>query len=327
MLGALIFATVAMISLLTGRYGMSFRDYIDVIGNLIGYILRGDKLETQASIVVNIRMPRVIMAGLIGAGLSISGLIFQTIFKNPIASPDILGVTSGASFGAALGLMLPISIVGIVQLLAFVFGLLAIGITYMIRTMSKDKSILYLVLSGIITSAFFTSLLSIMKYLADPYEQLSSIVFWTMGGLHNSNWQLARYCIIIIIPMIIVVNKLQFKVSILSLSDDEAISLGLDVNKFRNIMLVLVSFIVSFCVSISGTISWIALIIPHLARLLVSVGSKKIYIFTALLGATVLIFLDSIARTLTTSEIPIGILTAIVGAPMLGYLIIFKKTV
>ncbi|WP_041701822.1 iron chelate uptake ABC transporter family permease subunit [Gottschalkia acidurici] len=325
--GNCFFIIVFIISIFIGRYSITSHQYINSVVNIKDYIFNNLELESVSSILFKVRLPRILMAALIGAGLSVSGLVFQNVFKNPIASPDILGVTSGASFGASLAITLPINFRGDVQILAFVFGILAIFITYGIKKTSRDESILYLVLSGIITSAFFTSLLSIMKYIADPYQQLPSIVFWTMGGLHNANWELVRYCIYIIIPSIILINKLNFKIKILSLEDVEARSLGMNVSKIRNIILLLVSFVISFCVSISGTIGWIALIVPHLSRILIGNNNKYIYFFTAILGGAFLLILDDIARTLTTSEIPIGILTAIIGAPILGYLIIVKRTV
>lgn len=320
---SVFFIIILICSVLVGRYIISPREYLTSMEELI----KGYELSSTSSILIGVRIPRVLMASLIGAGLSVSGLVFQNVFKNPIASPDILGVTSGASFGAALALMTDFKIAGKVQIFAFAFGLMAIGVTYVIKTMSRDRSILYLVLSGIITSAFFTSLLSVLKYLADPYEQLSSIVFWTMGGLHNANWTLVKYCMAIVLPGIVIIEKLDFKIKLLALDDGEASTLGLNVPRFRNMVLLLVSFIVSFCVSISGTIGWVALIVPHLSKILSSGRQRKAYVHTAIMGASFLLILDNIARTATTSEIPIGILTAIIGAPVLGYLIVFKKTI
>ncbi|MBS4536712.1 iron ABC transporter permease [Clostridium sp. D2Q-14] len=323
----IFFVLTLIVSMFIGRYSIDRQEYVNSIGNIKSHILNGTELNPIAMILFNVRLTRILMAALVGAGLSISGLVFQNVFKNPIASPDILGVTSGASFGAALAIILPVEFKGKIQILAFTFGVLAILITCFIKRMSRDESILYLVLSGIITSAFFTSLLSIMKYISDPYQQLPSIVFWTMGGLHRANWELVRNCIFIIIPSIILINKLDFKIKILSLGDTEAKSLGMNVSKFRNLILYLVSFVVSFCVSISGTIGWISLIVPHLSRILLGNDNKFIYLFTAIFGGTLLLILDNVARTLTTSEIPIGILTAMIGAPILGYLLIIKKTV
>lgn len=314
-------------SIFLGRYKMSIIEYKNVILSL-GRLIRGKPIsEPSILILFNVRLPRILLASFVGAGLAISGLVFQQVFKNPIASPDILGVTSGASFGAALGIVLPLQFPGIIQICAFIFGILAVSIAYVLKKASRDNNILYLVLSGIIVSAFFSALLSMVKYLADPYEQLPSIVFWSMGGLYKANWLNAIGCGFVVIPCIIIVNSLRFKLKMLLLHDDMAKTMGMDVSKFRNFILCLVSFVVCFCVSISGTISWIALIVPHITRIILGYKNKHIYFITSLIGATTLIVLDDIARCISTTEIPVGILTAAIGAPILGYLLIFKKTI
>jgi iron complex transport system permease protein len=306
---------------------MSIVQYKNVLMNLGRFRISETNSDPIFLILYKVRLPRILLATFVGAGLAISGLVFQQVFKNPIASPDILGVTSGASFGAALGIILPWKFPGIVQIFAFVFGLLAVAIAYGLKKASKDNNILYLVLSGIIVSAFFSALLSMIKYLADPYEQLPSIVFWTMGGLYRANWTNAIGAGLIVIPSIIIVNSLRFKLKMLLLNDEMARTMGMEVSKFRNYILCLVSFVVCFCVSISGTISWIALIIPHITRIILGYKNKNIYWITSLIGATTLILLDDVARSISTTEIPVGILTAAIGAPVLGYLLIFKKTI
>jgi iron complex transport system permease protein len=306
---------------------MSIVQYKNVLMSL-GRFRMGEPISDPSLLILyKVRLPRILLATFVGAGLAISGLVFQQVFKNPIASPDILGVTSGASFGAALGIILPFDFPGLVQIIAFVFGLLAVAIAYGLKKASKDNNILYLVLSGIIVSAFFSALLSMIKYLADPYEQLPSIVFWTMGGLYRANWTNAIGAGLIVIPTIFIVNSLRFKLKMLLLNDEMAKTMGMDVSKFRNYILCLVSFVVCFCVSIAGTISWIALIVPHITRIILGYKNKYIYLITSLIGATTLILLDDVARSISTTEIPVGILTAAIGAPVLGYLLIFKKTI
>lgn len=323
----MIFLVVFIISIFLGRYKMSIAQYKNVLINL-GRLRIGESISDPSLLILyKVRLPRILLASFVGAGLAISGLVFQQVFKNPIASPDILGVTSGASFGAALGIILPWEFPGIVQICAFAFGLLAVNIAYGLKKASKDNNILYLVLSGIIVSAFFSALLSMVKYLADPYEQLPSIVFWTMGGLYRANWTNAIGAGLIVIPSIFIVNSLRFKLKMLLLNDDMAKTMGMEVSKFRNYILCLVSFVVCFCVSISGTISWIALIVPHITRIILGYKNKYIYLITSLIGATTLILLDDVARSISTTEIPVGILTAAIGAPVLGYLLIFKKTI
>lgn len=324
---SLLFILVFIISLFLGRYSISFSEYKNIVSHF-GDFITGKTIDNPAVLIFyKVRLPRILLAALVGAGLAVSGLVFQQVFKNPIASPDILGITSGASFGAALGILLPIEFPGIVQIFAFSFGIMALVMAYTLKRCSKDNNILYLVLSGIIVSAFFSALLAIVKYLADPYEQLPSIIFWAMGGLHRANWTNTLGAMLIIVPVIGVINKLRFKLKMLSLNDDIAKTMGMDVSKTRNFVLALVSFVVCFSVSICGTIGWISLIIPHMTRIILGYKNKYIYLITSLIGATTLIIFDDLARALTTSEIPVGILTAAIGAPVLAYLLIFKKTI
>lgn len=323
----IIFILVFIWSIFLGRYKLTIADYKSVLVNLPVMISGGEVSDPSILIIYKVRLPRVLLASFVGAGLALSGLVFQQVFKNPIASPDILGVTSGASFGAALGIILPWQFPGLIQISAFVFGILAVSMAYGLKKASKDDNILYLILSGIIVSAFFSALLSMVKYLADPYQQLPSIVFWTMGGLHRANWVNAIGCGLIVIPSIFIINSLRFKLKMLLLNDDMAKTLGMEVSKFRNYILCLVSFVVCYCVSIAGTIGWIALIVPHITRIILGYKNKNLYLITSIIGATTLVLFDDIARCISTTEIPVGILTAAIGAPILGYLLIFKKTV
>lgn len=318
---------VFTVSIFLGRYKIPISEFKSVISGF-GEVLRGEPLSNpNALIICNIRLPRLLLASFVGAGLSISGLVYQKVFKNPIASPDILGVTSGASFGAALAIVLPISLPGTVQIFAFFFGMLALILVYLLTKTSKNDNLLYLILSGMVVSAFFSALLSLVKYLADPYQQLPSIVFWSMGGLYKANWLNAIACGIVVIPFVLIIHRLRFKLKILSLNDDVAKTMGLEVTKFRNAILCLVSFVVCFCVSITGTISWIALLVPHITRILLGNKDESIYIITSLVGATTLIMFDDVARCISSTEIPVGILTAAIGAPVFAYLLLFKKTV
>ncbi|QVK19629.1 iron ABC transporter permease [Mycoplasmatota bacterium] len=315
-----------IISILSGRFRLNINDFIYFFPQLLDYFKTGEYATPSFTIIFGIRLPRIILAISIGAALSIAGLIFQQIFKNPIASPDILGVSSGASFGAALAMILAFNIPHSIQLFSFIFGLLAVLIAYMIKKISKNDNILYLVLSGIIVSAFFSSLLSAVKYLADPYQQLPSIVFWTMGGLYKANWSNTLFCLLLVLLLGYIFQKLSYKISILSMDEDLAKTMGINVSRLRNSILILTSFMVAICVSISGVIGWVALIIPHISRLIFK-NDKGLTIYTGLIGAISLVLIDTVARSLTPSEIPIGILTSLIGAPILGYLIIVKKTI
>ena len=321
-----VFIIGLFLAFLSGRFGVDFKDYRHFFPNLVHYFKSGEFANPAFTILFNIRLPRIILAMAMGAGLSIAGLIFQQIFKNPIASPDILGVSSGASFGAALAMVMATNIPASVQVFSFVFGLVAVFITYTLKRISKNQDILYLVLSGLIVSAFFSALLSFIKYIADPYQQLPSIVFWTMGGLYKANWTNAILCFFMVFVLGLIFQKLSYKIGILSIDDDLAKTMGINIGKFRSGILTLAALVVSLCVSVAGTIGWIALICPHISRLIFG-NDKKLYIYTGLIGASSLMLLDTLARSLSTSELPVGILTALVGAPALGYFIIVKKTI
>lgn len=315
-----------LLSLFVGRYGAKDSSIAVILYDFKNLVFGNEFKSSSSYIIYNIRLPRIILAVSVGSILSVSGLIFQKIFRNPIASPDILGITSGASFGAALGILIPKVLAGQVQFFAFIFGAVAILSVFKIREMSSSDNILYLVLSGMIVSSFFTAMLSIMKYMADPFEKLPSIVFWTMGGLYKANWFNALLIGLIAILSVIVIERLSYKIDILSLDDEEALSLGINVEKMRKILLVSISLVVSLCVCVSGTIGWIALIVPHIVKSRFT-KAKDLFIMTPLVGGLILLFLDNLSRTITTSEIPVGILTALIGAPILGYFIIFRKVV
>lgn len=322
----LLFFVSLIIAIISGRFSLNIDDFLSFFSNLIYYFKTGEYINPPFTIIFGIRLPRIILAIAVGAGLSIAGLIFQQIFKNPIASPDILGISTGASFGAALAMILAINLPHLVQILSFVFGLLAVLFTYTIKKASKNENILYLVLSGIIVSAFFSALLLALKYIADPYEQLPSIVFWTMGGLYKANWSNAIFCLLVVLILSFIFQKLSYKITILSIDDHLAQTMGINVSRLRNWVLILASLMVAICVSITGVIGWIALIVPHISRLIFK-SDKKLTIYTGLIGATSLILLDTMARSLTASELPVGILSSLIGAPILGYLIIVKKTI
>jgi iron complex transport system permease protein len=279
---------------------------------------------SNIDLILSIRFPRVLLALSTGGILALCGLLFQMIFKNPIASPDILGVSSGACFGSALAIILPFSFFGKVQILSFVFAMIAVILTYSLNKFSKDKSLLYLILSGIIVSAFFSASYNFLKYIADPYEELPSIVFWAMGGLYRSTYTNSIISFILLISSTFLIHKLYFKISILTIDDELAISMGLDVQLFRWILLCWVSFLVAYVISLIGIIGWISLVIPHISLFLFP-NSRYRILLTALSGMLCLIILDTLARSLFSFEIPIGILSSIFSTPILAYLIFSKK--
>jgi iron complex transport system permease protein len=278
----------------------------------------------EGTVIFQIRLPRVIAAILVGGGLSISGASFQGLFKNPLVSPDILGVASGAGFGAALAILLsgnPLTI----QLSAFCFGILAVAVTYSISRVYKTSSTLILVLSGIIVGALFNALLSLVKYLADPYDTMPAIVFWLLGSLSEVSIE----DILIIAPPILIASLvlylLRWRINILSIGEEEARTLGLDTVQMTRLIIIASTVVTTSAVCISGIIGWVGLVVPHIGRMLVGPDFRRLIPASGLLGASFLLIVDDIARTLTATEIPLGVLTALIGAPFFAYLLTKKK--
>jgi len=275
---------------------------------------------TEENVIYQIRLPRVIAAVLVGAGLAIAGAAYQGLFKNPLVSPDILGVSSGAGFGAALAILLGLGSF-MIQASAFCLGILAVAITYLLSRSYRTTPTLILVLSGIIVAAFFSALISFTKFVADPYEKLPAITFWLMGSLAS-----VRYSDILMIapPLLIasaVLILIRWRINLLAVGDDEARSLGIDTKRMSQLIILCSTLITAGAVCIAGIIGWVGLIVPHLGRMLVGPDYKNLMPVTFVLGASYMLIIDDVARNLTSAEIPLGILTAIIGAPFFAYLL------
>ncbi len=274
---------------------------------------------TRAAL-LDVRLPRILGAALIGGGLAISGASFQTMFRNPLVSPFILGVASGAGFGAALGILLSAGALG-AQFLAFAFGALAVLLSYAMARVYKTAPALVLVLSGVIVGAFFSSLLSLLKYVADPFDKLPVIVYWLMGSLAS----MTNAKLVLIVPPILIgagaLLSVRWRMNALSLGDDEARSLGVDTTKLRLLTVGAATLITAAAVSVSGIIGWVGLVIPHLARMIVGPDSRKLLPASLSLGACYLLLIDDAARSITSAEIPLGILTGVIGAPVFALLL------
>jgi iron complex transport system permease protein len=278
----------------------------------------------DTSVFYYIRLPRIKMAGIVGAGLSAAGALFQGMFRNPLVSPDILGVSSGCCLGAALGIIISgqVGMAYLVPLLAFIVGIIAMFLAYGIAKISPGDQVVMLILAGIVVGGFFEAALSFIKYTADPYEDLPAIVFWIMGGFFRANWSVVLNLLIGVLPCLLLLHLLAWKINILSLGDEEAGSLGINVKVFRFLLLCLATFMVAGCVSVSGTIGWVGLVVPHIARLLSGADHRYVMPMSMLVGAGFVMLMDNLARGLTSAEIPISILTAAVGTPFFAYLLI-----
>jgi iron complex transport system permease protein len=257
---------------------------------------------------------------IVGAALSISGASFQGTFQNPLVSPDILGVSAGAGFGAAIALLFSFSMV-MIQVTSFLFGLIAVILTYSLSKRLKGNKVLMMVLGGIAIAALFSACVSCIKYLADPDNKLPEIVYWLMGGLSAVS---SSSVLMIIGPDLIGFTALLligWRINVLSMGDDEARSLGINTEKMRLFVILCCTLLTASAVSISGIIGWVGLVIPHATRMIVGPNYRKLLPASISLGATFLLLVDDVCRTATFIEIPLGIITAIIGAPVFIYLL------
>ena len=313
-------AAIALAAICVGRYSLSPRQ---VLAAFFAGPSSANK-DPAVLIVYNVRLPRTILAFFVGAGLSVAGCCFQSIFSNPLASPDTLGVSSGAAFGAALGILLSLSLLG-VQLFALGFGVLAIALTFLLSRLRQDSGVLMVVLAGVISSAFFNALISAAKYLADPLTKLPEITYWLMWSMMGASYNDLKLAVPLIGLPVIVLFLLRWKLNILILPDEEAISLGERPKLLRWCIILLCTAIIAACVSVCGQVGWVGLVIPHLARSIV--GSDHRFTLPACIsmGGCYLLAIDTIARSLTSGELPLSILTAVIGVPLFVVLFFRKE--
>ncbi len=277
----------------------------------------------DAIVVIQVRLPRAILAMCVGAALAISGASFQGIFRNPLVSPDILGVSAAAGFGAALAILISGN-PGLIRISALTFGIIGVIITYLLSRVYKTTPVVMLVLSGVVVSALFGALVSGTKFIADPYSKLPAITYWLMGSLSTVSindiyWTLP--------PMAAGISGLvlvRWRINVLSLGDEEASSLGVNTEVLKAVVIFCATLLTASAVCISGIVGWVGLVIPHIGRMLVGPDHKVLLPVSLVIGAVFMLGIDDIARTVSSAEIPLGILTAIIGAPFFGYLI--RKT-
>ena len=279
-------------------------------------------LET---VVFRVRGPRILAGVAVGAALAAAGAAYQGLFRNPLVSPDILGVSSGAALGAALGIYLSLGVVGI-QGLAFAMGLLAVLVVYSLGTaLRRHDPILVLVLAGIVVSTLLGSGVSLLKYLADPYNQLPAITFWLLGSLAAVTPADVLGALPAVVVGLVPLFLLRWRMNVMTLSEDEARALGVDTRRMRQAVIVAATLMTSAVVSISGVIGWIGLLVPHVARLLVGPDFRRLLPASMLLGAGYLLGVDTLARTIAPIEIPLGVLTAFLGAPAFVWLLAVSR--
>lgn len=307
------------VSLFVGRLDIGPADVLRIIAAQVFPIAHSWPASVE-TIVVQIRLPRALMAMAVGAGLSIGGAAFQGMFRNPLVSPDVLGVSAAAGFGAALAILLSRSTLEL-QILAFAFGLFGVAITYMLARVYRTTPVLMLVLSGVVVAAFFSALLSGVKFVADPEDKLPAITYWLLGSFNGAT---VRTLLVIVPPIVagtVGLLLLSWKLNLLSMGDDEARALGVRTEQLKAAIVVCTTLITAATVAACGVIGWVGLVMPHVARALVGPDHRRLLPAALSVGACFLLLIDDVARTATAVEIPIGILTAIIGAPYFAYLL------
>ncbi len=314
-LGLLLLLSL-VVSLTLGNYPISFSEIRIFFQQCLfpTVDMDQDKHQLLANIIFDIRAPRLAAAAMIGAALAISGAAFQSMFVNPLVSPGILGVLPGASFGAALGLLVADTWLG-VQVLTFAGGMLAVGLALLLAKIYQGDRLMMLILGGIISGSLFTSLLSIVKYAADPTDQLPAIVYWLMGGLSMADAETVTNSAFPILLGIVCILFMSRYLNILSMGDEEAKSLGINVGLIRFLLIFFATVISALTVSIGGLIGWVGLVIPHIGRMIVGPNNNILLPTTAIIGAIYLVIVDDFSRLLLDVEIPLSIITSLVGIP------------
>ncbi|HPO06979.1 MAG TPA: iron ABC transporter permease [Candidatus Pacearchaeota archaeon] len=307
------------LSLCIGRYGIPPGQLLEIIAANFGGTPLGGTAET---VIFYVRLPRILAAVMIGAALAVSGAAYQGLFRNPMVSPDILGASAGAGFGAALAILLSFDSWGI-QISAFLFSLAAVTITYLTATVigRKNDAVLTMILVGIVISSLFSSLISIAKYAADTDDKLPAITFWLMGSLSSASIGDAKILALALIIGAIPIFLLRWKLNIMSFGDEEARNMGVDVNRIRPLIIAGASLLTAAAVSTGGMIGWVGLIIPHIARFLVGPNYKILLPVSLICGSLFLLAIDNVARNAFAAEIPLGILTSLIGAPFFIFLL------
>lgn len=310
----------AWIALGIGRISITPAEVlVSVRGKLTGAEGLTDMMEKT---LWNIRMPRILLAMLVGAGLSAAGCAFQSLFANPLATPDTLGVASGASFGAALGLLLGFNMIG-VQAASVMMGALAVTLTWLAGS-GKRKGLSTIVLSGIMIGSLFNALVSLVKFMADEESQLPAITYWLMGGLSSAGYQNLAIGAPVILLGIAVLYAIRWRMNLLPLSEDEVRSSGVNIRMLRGITIVCATGITASCVSMCGQVGWVGLLIPHMCRM--KFGSNHLALIPTSIsfGAVFMILVDTLARSMSAAEIPVSILTAVIGAPF--FIILMRRS-
>lgn len=304
-----------------GRYSISLGEILNSIrGNLFGGV---ELVDTVEMTLWNIRLPRILLALLVGAGLSASGCAYQSLFSNPLATPDTLGVASGASFGAALAILIGLEFMGI-QLVSMMFGGITVYLTVLAGKSKVKKGMSSVVLAGIMIGSLFNALISLVKFMADTESQLPEITYWLMGTLNTAGFDSLKLGAPFILGGILILVLLRWRLNLLPLGDEEAMSMGVNLKLLRGVTIFCATAITASCVSMCGQVGWVGLLVPHMCRM--KFGNNHLAFLPASIftGAAFMVIVDTVARSASAAELPISILTAIIGAPF--FIILMRKT-
>lgn len=318
-----VLAALMLLSLCFGRYAVPLREVLRILLSRFTFVEQTWEAGMSAA-VLNIRPPRILLAALVGACLSIAGVSYQGIFRNAMAAPDFLGASSGAAFGAALAILLGLSSAGI-AVCAFCFSLLTVALVFFVAQRAPGKRAANLILAGIMVSSLFSAGTSYIKLVADPSSKLPEITYWLMGSFSGKTWHDVRFALPFMLLGTVPLFLLRWRMNLLTMGDDEARAMGVDANRLRLLVVVCATLVTAASVSVSGVIGWVGLVIPHMARRLSGNDYRKLLPTTLLLGAIFLLAVDNLCRNLLAVEIPIGILTSFFGAPFFLALMLKKE--
>ena len=321
-LTAALFALV-IFSVCIGKYPVSAKESLSIIIREITFQEQVADSMT-VNVVLGLRLPRILVSIFVGAALSISGATYQGIFQNPLVSPDFLGVSSGACIGAALAIVIGLSS-AFISIFAFAGGILAVLCTAAIPKLVRNRSNIMLVLSGIIISSLMSSILGFIKYTADPSTQLASITYWTMGDFSYSSPEDLISMVVILVPPMIILIMMSWWIDLMSMGEAEAKGLGTNVKLVRTIAIICSTLLTAGSICLAGTIGWVGLIIPHFSRLLVGSSNRRVLPVSCLIGGIFMLIVDTITRVIGATEMPVSIMTGIVGAPFFCWLLLKRK--
>ncbi|HNY12681.1 MAG TPA: iron ABC transporter permease [Candidatus Wallbacteria bacterium] len=316
---AVIYFIIFVFSFFAGNYKIP-------AGNVLSYLSGGGGInENERFIIFEVRLPRIVMASATGIALAVGGVSMQAIFKNPLVSPFVIGLSSGAALGAAIGIVCFNSSLPAVESLAFLFGIIAVFSSYILSGFGRDTTLL--LLFGLVATSFSHSAIGMMQYFADPEHQLPALTFWMLGGFDGITLSSLKYALPVILASMVVLYSYTYKMNLLTLGDIDARSLGVNVTMSKFVIIFFSTLMVCACVSKAGVIGWIGLTVPHISRIILGPDNRFVFIASAIFGAMFLLVSDDLARTLTSGEIPVGIITSAIGAPVFAAILLkYRKS-